>query len=347
MSNRLPLIIAAGAVVIAGGYFGLSVYAGKQAQKHLEDWVYDMSLDDKLSWESVSSSPLGGRVSIAGLEVEMGQNKPNLQIAEVVISERVEDDTQTRVRLQLKGIEADSSAFRDLRSLSAMAGGSLNREFARASHGFEPALNSGLATLKPFDLEMYFNVDDDAGTLETELAIALPELFDTRVSYRLDNQRDLNRNLKRLGDDIDGESNLFELLGQLEVLGRSLERAEIGSIRVSLQDRGMLERSIALHQRYNTPLDPTAGSADKQRRAHYEQLVADTVKNCERESRDLPKGMDNGCELVSKVMLGKVDGVELIMEPKESVRLTDLAKLDDARSGKRVLERLNPQLDSL
>ncbi|MOA63388.1 hypothetical protein D3C78_1890990 [compost metagenome] len=57
--------------------------------------------------------------------------------------------------------------------------------------------------------------------------------------------------------------------------------------------------------------------------------------------------MGDSCDLLEGIMLGKVSGVELSMEPTESVRLTDLTKLDNARQGKRVLERLNPQLNSL
>lgn len=348
MNKHLPLIVGAGAlVVLAGGYFGLSAYSSKQAQKHLEDWVYEVSLDDKLSWSSVSASPFGGSISIADLELELGKNEPALRAAELIISERISDDSQTRLRLQLKGIEADTAAFDGLRSLGAMAGSSIDRDLARASHSFEPALNSGLATLKPFDMELFVDVDDDAGTIDAELAIALPELFDSRISYSLSNQRDLNRNLKRLEEDLDGEDNLYRALNKLEGLAESIERAELASVRFSLQDQGMVERSIALYQRYNTPLDPTAGSADKQRSAHYEQLVERTVKSCERDSKDLPESMADSCDLLEGIMLGKVSGVELSMEPTDSVRLTDLAKLDNARQGKRVLERLNPQLNSL
>lgn len=348
MNNRLPLIIGAGAfVVLAGGYFGLSAYSSKQAQKTLEDWVYDASLDEKLTWRSVSASPFGGSVSIADIELNLGKNEPELRAAKLIISERINDDSQTRLRLQFKGIEADATTFKGLRNLGAMAGSNIDRELARASHSFEPALNSGLATLKPFDLEVFVDVDDDAGTAAAELSIALPELFDSRVSYKLNNQRGLNRSLKRLEGNFDGEDNMYRALDKLEGLAESIERAEIVSIQFSLQDRGMVERSIALQQRYNTPLDPTAGSADKQRSEHYEKLVERTVNDCESERRDMPESLSNSCELLGKVMLGKVSGVELSIEPKESVRIADLTKLTNARQGKRVLDRLNPQLDSI
>lgn len=348
MNNRLPLIIGAGTlVVLAGGYFGLSAYSSKQAQKTLEDWVYDVSLDEKLSWRSVSASPLGGTIRIADIELDLGKNEPGLRAAELIISERITDDRQTRLRLQLKGIEADTTAFTGLRSLSAMASGTIDHSLARATHSFEPALSSGLASLKPFDFELFVDVDDDAGTAAAELAIALPELFDSRISYKLSNQRDLNRNLKRLENDLDSEDNMYRALNKLEGLAESIERAELASVKFNVQDRGMLERSIALQQRYNTPLDPTAGSADKQRSEHYEKLVERTVKNCEDERQDMPESLRNSCEVLGDIMLGKAGGVELSIEPKESVRIADLTKLANTRQGKRILERLNPQIETL
>jgi len=216
------------------------------------------------------------------------------------------------------------------------------------ARGFEPALISGLAELKPYDVEIYVDIDDDAGTLETELAVDLPELFDSRVSYRLSNLRDLNRKLQRLSESFGGDDRgQRAFMSELGELASSVERAELQSASFSVKDRGMAERSIALYQRYNTPLNPTEGSAEKQRKAHYEKVVEQTEKDCSREFKDLPKGMKDGCELLRKAMLGKVSGVELKVEPKERVRLTDLGDLQDGRRSKRLLDRLNPQLDSI
>lgn len=339
--KRLALIGGGAVVVLAAAYFGLSTYNGNQAEKRLEDWVYDMELDDQLSWDSVSSSPFGGSFSIAGLELESGGDQAAVRIAKVTLSELIDSDERSQVRLRFQGIEAGQETLSGLSSLSRLAGGDLGR----AAHNFAPALNSGLMTLKPFDAELFVSVDDDDGSLESELSIALPELFDSRISYRLDNQRNLNRTLRRLPDDLAEAKGLYQVLAQLGELDESLERAEVGRITLSLKDRGMLARSIALQQRYNTPLDPTAGNPEEQRQAHYERQVERGVKECERD--ELGRSLDNLCELLEQVLLGKVEGVELNIEPDEPVRLQDLTKLDSPRTAKRLMERLNPQLSSL
>lgn len=347
MSKRLPLIAGAAVAVLVAGYFGLSAYSSSQAEKLIEDWVYEHELEDTLRWKSVSSSPFGGRVTISELKVEAGEREPSLQVAEVIISDRSINDERTRLRLRFNGVEADSHALGGLSSLGAMAGGGFGRSMATA-RGFEPALISGLAELKPYDVEIYVDIDDDAGTLETELAVDLPELFDSRVSYRLSNLRDLNRKLQRLSESFGGDGREQRaFMSELGELVSSVERAELQSALFSVKDRGMAERSIALYQRYNTPLNPTEGSAEKQRQAHYEKVVERTEKDCSREFKDLPKGMKDGCELLRKALLGKVSGMELKVEPKERVRLSDLGDLQDGRRSKRLLDRLNPQLDSI
>lgn len=347
MSKRLPLIAGAAVAVLAAGYFGLSAYSSSQAEKLIEDWVYEHELEDNMHWKSVSASPLGGRVTISDLQVEAGTREPSLQVAEVVISDRDINDERTRLRLRFNGVKADTRALGGLSSLGALAGGNFGRGMA-AAHGFEPAVISGLAELKPFDVEIYVDIDDDAGTLETELSVDLPELFDSRLSYRLSNLRDLNRRLQRLANSSGSDAGMQRLLmSELGELASSIERAELQNASFRLKDRGMATRSIALYQRYNTPLNPTEGSAEKQREAHYEKVVEQAERDCNREFKDLPKGMEDGCELLRKALLGKISGVELYVEPEDRVRLTDLSDLQDGRRSKRLLDRLDPQLDSI
>ncbi len=348
MSKRLPLIAGAAVMVLAGGYFGLCAYSSQQAEKQLRDWAYETELDEYLSWKAVSSSPLGGRVTVTGIELDFGKNSPSLHAAELVISERSFDEQQSRVRLQLNGLSVDKQALDGLRSLGALAGGSLDRGLARASHGFAPALNSGLAELKPFDVELFVDIDDKAGRLATELSVSLPELFSTQVNYQLSRVRDLNRDLQHLSEQLGDDEAGWRLLNRdLPALLENLERAEISAARFSFKDLGMAQRSIALYQRYNTPLDPAAGKVERQRSEHYARVVEAAEKDCSRNLDELPKGLEDSCELLGKFLHGKISGVELSVEPSERVRLSDLEALGNGSRSKRMLERLNLRIGSL
>jgi hypothetical protein len=348
MSKRLPLIAGAAVVVLAGGYFGLCAYSSQQEEQQLREWAYETGLDEYLSWQSVSSSPLGGRVTISGLELDFGKTEPRLQAAELVISERRIDEQQSRVRLQFNGLSADERALGGLRSLGARAGGSLGRGLGRASPDFAPALNSGLAEFKPFDVELFVDIDDKAGTLATELSVNLPELFSTHIAYQLNNVRDLHRDLQRLSEQLGDDKAGWRLLNRdLPELVQNLERAEISEARFGIKDLGMAQRSIALYQRYNTPLDPAAGNVESQRSEHYARVVEEAEQNCNSNRDELPKGLEDSCELLGKFLRGKIDGVELSIEPEERVRLGDLFAFDNPKRMQRTHERLNPQIDSL
>lgn len=346
MSKRLPLIAGTAVVVLAGGYFGLSAYSSSQAEQQLQDWVYESELDEHLSWRSVSASPFGGRVTVSGLELNLGKNAPSLQAAELVISERRFDEQQSRVRLQFNGLQTDDRVLNDLMNpLGALTG---MHRLMRSSQGFAPALNSGLAELKPFAVELFVDIDDKAGSLSSELAVDLPELFSARFSYRLGGLRDLNRDLLRLTDQFGGDSADWRRLErELPALLQNFERAELGEARLGVKDLGLAQRSIALYQRYNTPLDPTAGKVERQRSEHYAQVVDEAEKNCNSNRDELPKGLQDSCALLGKFLRGKIDGVELRVKASERVRLSDMLAFDSPSRMKRTQERLDLRIDSL
>lgn len=347
MSKRLSMIAGAAVVVLVAGYFGLSAYSSSQAEKLIEDWVYEHKLENNLRWKSVSSSLFGGRITISELQVEDAESEQSLQVAEVIISDRSINDERTRLRLRFNGVETDARTLGGLSNLDELAGDSFGRGMATVS-GFKPALISGLTEVKPYDVEIYVDIDDDAGTLAAELAVDLPELFDSRVSYRLMNLRDLNRKLQSLSKSFGGDaSEQMAFMIELGELASSVKRAELQSASISVKDRGMIERSIALYQRYNTPLNPSEGNPEKQRKAHYEKFVEQSEKDCNRDKDYLPKSMAGSCKLLRKALLGKISGVELKVEPKDRVYQRELDDLQDIHRSKRLLDRLNLRIDSI
>ena len=138
--NKLPLIAGGALAACLAGYFGLSSYSSAQAEKRLEDWVYEHQLDDKLSWSKVSASPFGGSLSIHDLTFDVGGKEPLLRAAELHISEVISDEQRSRMRLRLQGIEADQQAMGGLRQLGQMGG--FNRQLNQATR-FAPAVNTG------------------------------------------------------------------------------------------------------------------------------------------------------------------------------------------------------------
>ena len=68
--KHLKFIIpgAVGGLLLAG-YVGLSLYSSSQAEKQIEDWLYDNELDGMVQWQSVSASPFGATVTLKGVSL--------------------------------------------------------------------------------------------------------------------------------------------------------------------------------------------------------------------------------------------------------------------------------------
>jgi hypothetical protein len=345
MIQKRLLVPAAAVAIVAAGYFGLCAYASKQAQKRLDDFVYDNHLSGAISWDSVSSSPLGGKVVLKG--VEFGEGKAGgLRADKVTLTDLINNDSRSRVRIEATGVQASNGSLQGLQELGAMAsmmgmGGGL-----RGVNSFGPLLSSGRNELKPFDLMLSVDLDDDATRATGETFVDMPDLFTFSASYRMDNVKGLHRAVNDLqhGDKSSG----YEVLG-LAVQGvqGAFARAELSDLKVSFKDKGMVKRSALLQQRYATPLDPTAGSADKQRQAWFEKSLDKWQKSCESGMRENAPMLSDGCELMVKLFKGKNDGIELTIDPKDPVRVMDLMSVFGGGNSRRLLERLNPEVSSL
>lgn len=345
MIQKRLLVPAAAVAIVAAGYFGLCAYAGKQAQKRLDDFVYDNHLNGAISWASVSASPLGGKVVLMG--VEFGKGKAGgLRADKVTLTDLINNDSRSRVRIEATGVQASNGSLPGLQELGAMAsmmgmGGGL-----RGVNNFGPLLSSGRNELKPFDLMLSVDLDDDATRATGETFLDMPDLFTFSASYRMDNVKDLHRAVNDLQHS--DKSSGYGMLG-LAVQGvqGAFARAELSDLKVSFKDKGMVKRSALLQQRYATPLDPTAGSADKQRQAWFEKSLDNWQKSCESGMRENAPMLSDGCELMVKLFKGKNDGIELTIDPKDPVRVMDLMSVFGGGNGRRVLERLNPEVSSL
>ncbi|KAF1054256.1 MAG: hypothetical protein GAK43_00985 [Stenotrophomonas maltophilia] len=342
-------IIAGGAVVVVvGGYFGLCAYASKQAQKKVEDYAYEHSLDESLSWESVKSSPFGGHITLRGVEFSNpAVRDASLHVDSIELSDMISEDSRTRVRVELKGV-AMSPAL-----LGAAQGFGRYTSLGQQAAAFGPLLGSGRRELKPFDMSVYVDVDDGDGTAEAELSMDLPELFAVKFNSSMGNLKDFNRTLRRMSDDVSGQRDQNALMryamgsfaGEMQ---HSLGRAELKSASLEFKDNGAVQRSVALQKRYGVALDPTAGDADKQRDEYFERVTRTFQKNCETSLHDSAPKLVDACEIMVDVMNGKDKGIRLSAEPEDHLRMTDLDRLSaGGTASKRLVERLNAEVSSL
>lgn len=193
---------------------------------------------------------------------------------------------------------------------------------------------------------LFLDLDDDATQATGEILVDMPDLFHFSGSYRMDKVKDLRRTVNDLQHV--GEMGALEWIGgAAQGLQGAFARAELSQLNVSFKDKGMVKRSALLEQRYATPLDPTAGSADKQRQAWFVKRLDAWQKGCESKMRENAPMLSDGCELMVKLFTGKNDGIQLSIDPNAPVRVMDLTNLFGRGNGRPVLERLNPEVSSL
>lgn len=330
---NVKLLAGAALVVVVGGYFGLKAYAAHVADGRLRDWLFEHRLQDKISWQSLSSSPLGGTIKLHEVRISDGPS-----IAQLTLSDLKDEPARRRADVQFEGVAFPPDAKGRSTALRLPLVGDL-------------LLASGRAELAPFSGRLKWNVEDELADIG--LTLDLPELLDVDASLSLAQVRRLAEDLSDMAENGQqvGQRGLLSSFGLLGKLQQSAQRAELKGLQVDVKDQGYFKRSLALTRRY-LPLDPTAGDFDKQRdralAAAYQQQRNDCLQDFQSlgaRGKDLCKGL---VDLAS----GEEDGLRVSLAPKERVRLGDTlqvaltAALDPAGAAG-LLDRLNLESKSL
>lgn len=346
--SRKKIIAAVIVVFLVLTYFGLGIYASSQAQERLEAVVDANDLAAQVSWQAVSASPFGGRVTIQNLEFGDGSGGSGLSAYQVKVSDIVGSPNRSRVRIDITGLSFSPSVLNDLQRLAGATelGATLNR--------FGPLSISGRTELKPFDMHFFIDVDDDSQTLNADIAMDVPELFALANKTRIDNQRGLNQVLRSLLTAVaQAPRGRFSLATALSgPLGDSLAianaRAQLREFELTYKDNGLVPRAVALQKRYNTPLDPGGGPVEQQRETYFAKTTIDMQSGCERSAQASAPMLVNGCVLGMDMLNGKSSGLRLTIDAgSDPVRIQELPRLFEPSKITRLLERLKPKVSAL
>lgn len=328
-----PVAIAGAAVI----YFGLSSYAGSQAEKKLDDYLYENRLDSYVSWKSVSSSPFGGTVTIKGLTVESKELIPvELSIEKLVIKNYKDDDDRVSADLYFHEIQPTYP----------------DSDFAKAYNKeiFGPLLlASGQAQVAPYDLSVGWDYRPDDRHLTTQINVDLPNLFAGQVKVDLEGVRDIKSAL--FLTQIHPALNVLpgipnELLGMsnraINELKRDIQSITLNSLDFSFKDQGYLKRANLLEKRYNiTPVKIT-DNAEKEREKLFEKQYKNNYEHCVKEFDSVYKNAKKACKAVIGTWYSQENGFKVAMKPSSKVRLEDFSRLQGSkREQGRFIERLN------
>lgn len=346
--KHLKFIIpgAVGGLLLAG-YVGLSLYSSSQAEKQIEDWLYDNELDGMVQWQSVRASPFGATITVSGVAmvVEKAPLKGlAINVEKLRIADFANEPDLKSMALELEGVTFPASDEQPSAVMKLL--------FAELLAG------SGRDNLEPLDLSIQARYDDEASEAGMRFSARLPELFAVEGSAEVANVRNLDSLLEgavsqAVGLSGMGTRELMRMLGQQTgderaEAERRLRAIELGDSSFMLQDLGYFKRRSLLKQRYDYVLDPAKGDADAQRQAAFERDLRKQEKDCsEKASRAMDDG-EQACADVLALLNGQSDGFRIISEPEERVRLGDLeVALQKPERASRLAQRLNQRVEAL
>lgn len=344
MSNINPKLVvpavAGAAIVLAGGYFGLSSYASGQAEKELRDFLYEHKLESAVSWKSLSSSPFGGTITLNQVEVELNMLFPvELKADRIVVSDFKETDSHKKVRAAFDNVQPIDSShdFADF----------LNRQL------FGDLLTtSGQTKLDPQNLKIDYDFNSEKRTATLGLTLDTPNLFTVSTQLQLDNVRSeaslgfLTRIHPALAF-LPGPPTGFFGMAHPEL--DNLLASQLVSMEFSYRDQGYMKRASALQQRYMAIHEISENPEPARKKAFAEQSRSN-LEQCMRDVRPLLANADKACKAITGTATAQEKGFQVSAKPSSQVRLADLGRLDlstDDHDLKRLVDRLNMKFSTL
>jgi hypothetical protein len=350
MKNLKFIIPSAAFAVFVAGYVGLSLYSSAQAEKQIEDWLYDNKLEGQVQWQSVRASPFGASVTLNEVVV-IAEQAPlkglEVNVEKVRISDFADERDLKSLAVDLQGVSFPVVADDQPSAVATMLFGDLLAQ-------------SGRDKLEPFDLALQARYDNEASEASMSFSIRVPDLFAAQGGTQVGNVRNLDSLLgdsaaQLMGLSGMGSRDVLRMLGKQSALLKNatdmqqrMRGIELGDSSFTLQDLGYFKRSNLLKQRYGYVLDPAKGDAAAQRQDAFERDLRKQEKDCvERWSR-ASEDAEQACTDVLSLLNGQSDGFRVVSEPEERVRLGDLeALLEKPERASRILQRLNQRVETL
>ncbi len=127
----------------------------------------------------------------------------------------------------------------------------------------------------------------------------------------------------------------------------SVSRVSLKSLEARIEDRGMVERGIALYKRHNIALDVEGGSAKSQRDKAFEQDIQAWETSCRTQGMALmTMKPERTCRAVARFLSGDEDTLRLSVQPKNPVSAETIMQFIFARTPSSAAEMLNAQVKS-
>jgi len=325
------LATGAGALLCTAAYFGLSAYAANVAEQRITATLNELGVpSSSYRWASLSSSPLGGTLTIEGLDINhdtsngRGQRFLRLSAEQLVVEGLDGSGIPEQASISLEGVEIPSvrGDNRERNELYQNLDSSVLMKFARAG---------GRDALQPFDVTLAWELEDKAANIDW--STTQPELI------RAHGQQLITGPLPELlsfasASNLQQTPPLF-LLGQLTSLGAQLGLKEI---QLEVEDLGGIARSNQLGARYDLAngrvqaLEEAQGTRLQQVKTGCEQNLQPVFVNAD------------ACERLAEFVVAERSAVQFSAAGKTPLTFQEAIQLNP-RSVGYLKDKFSPRID--
>ncbi|WP_142850619.1 hypothetical protein [Telmatospirillum sp. J64-1] len=317
--------VIAGALLLGGGLVIANNMASKEAERRVEDFIYDNKLRDFVRYDGVSASVLSGSATLNNVTLTSGPSleKPVL-IKRLTLSDyKEEEGNLVSVKLAAEGIEIPVTAIARSGEMDAeldlLVGMGYGTMTGSAMLGYKITSRD-----RRIDLQMKVDLDD-AMAVDWELGLA-------GIDHR--QVADMVRNAHSLQD-----GNMMTLVE----IASMVTRLELASVNIDIRDKGANSRSFELLSEGDFTRKPAAEVAKTGREKLLAQLteelhavgfnereaaaLSQTLVNSSREGGRLRVKSDISRPLPVFVSSPRFPGVDIAADFKDLRRFFQAAKL--------------------
>lgn len=297
-TSQMTAAGAVAALVVAGAaWLGLSSYAASVAEEGITEALTKIDIPrSSYSWSSLSSSPLGGVITIKEFKLDhdtssgRGYRYASFHADRLVLKGFNNESLPEEASILLEGVEIPSVTI-DERERNNL------KRVIDNSPLMALAASSGRSSLAPFDLQLEWKMDDESVTLSW--ATTQPELLRAGGTQLITGPIARLRTL--LTPDNIAATPGLALFGEV---GEAASQLGLSEIELELEELGAMERANRLRTRYEI----ANGRAENSEESHA-GFMAETRSLCE---RDLQAAFinDDACERLAEFAAAERDSLQ-------------------------------------
>lgn len=291
MSNlsKYTLVAAAGVgvmVLIGGGWFGLSSYASNKAEQELKTKLAEANLLSYVTWSDVSSTPLGGEITIRNLKVNFieegwsGATHYHMDAEKVVL---IGFNNASKASSSA-GIEFEKVSFPSLKR-DQWEQNQLRSTFMDGPI-MSLAYSTGRQELPPFSMSMRWKLTEQLASLT--LSFDQPELLGLSGTTSFSGM--FGPLLQQLQTDPENTVALSGIVTQMAAT------TGLSQLDLELKDQGAVSRLLILQSRY--------AQANGQSNQATSELFETVRRDCQIEIGSVFRNQD-ACDRLASFVSGK------------------------------------------